>query len=113
MTEPFIVKWNRVNWIGTPLPINQQFSMGDIIYFRGGIWKITSEPSDERHEITHIDKFISTNDSPKAWIGIDDLHRDALILTEQSINGGYKRRRKNQRSIKKSRKNSRRYSRQT
>ena len=114
MTEPFILNWDNVNWIGTRLPTNKPFIMGSFIYFRNGIWQITSGQSGgEMHEITHIAGHIGSRDSSKAWIGIDDLHRDALILTKQSINGGYKRRRKNQRSIKKSRKNSRRYSKQT
>jgi hypothetical protein len=75
--------------------------------------------SNKTQRITYQGLNLNPGGSVQAWVETDDLRRNALRLSpptriyrQNDYNGGgYKLRRKNQRSIKKSRKNSRRYSR--
>ena len=90
-----------------------------MILFRGGIWEIMSDEFNKTQRITYQGLNLNPGGSVQAWVETDDLRRNALRLSSPKriyhaynyADGGYKLRRKNQRSIKKSRKNSRRYSR--
>ena len=78
-----------------------------------------SDEFNKTQRITHQGLNLNPGDSVHAWVETDDLRRNALRLSSPKRiylphnyeDGGYKLLHKNQRSIKKSRKNSRRYSR--